>query len=58
MKPTRVISTSAVLTAGEPASFVFSIPKTTQGWRPISVKIHPAVLAMNGSAAPKTISVR
>ncbi len=47
-----------MLTEGDPASEVFSIPKTTQGWRPISVKIQPAELARNGSAAPKTISFR
>ena len=36
-------------TAGELASAVFSRPCTIQGWRPISVRIQPAVAAMYGN---------
>ena len=39
-----------MLTLGEWASAVFSSPWTIQGWRPISVRIHPDVAAMNGNA--------
>ena len=39
-----------MLTLGEFASVVFSSPCTIQGWRPISVRIQPAVAAMYGKA--------
>ncbi len=37
-------------TLGEFAWSVFSSPWTIQGWRPISVRIQPAVAAMYGNA--------
>ena len=37
-------------TFGEFALLVSSRPCTIQGWRPISVRIQPAVAAMYGSA--------
>ena len=39
-----------MLTFGEFALLVSSSPCTIQGWRPISVRIQPAVAAMYGSA--------
>ena len=39
-----------VLTLGEFALLVSSSPCTIQGWRPISVRIQPAVAAMYGKA--------
>ena len=44
-------------TAGECASAVLSRPCTIHGCRPISVRIQPAVAAMNGNAIA-TIAVR
>ena len=47
------IAASAVLTPGETPFAVVIRPKTTQGWRPISVKIQPNELpktAGTGSA--------
>ena len=58
MNPTRLISTSAVLTLGDPASWVFSSPKTAHGWRPISVNVHPVSEPTNGRMAAGTAQVR
>ena len=57
MNTPRLIPSQAVPTLGEFASAVCSSPCTIQGWRPISVRIQPAVAAMNGSAIA-TIAVR
>lgn len=40
------------LTFGETLFSVVISPNTVQGWRPISVIIHPDVLAMNGAEMP------
>jgi hypothetical protein len=45
-------------TAGEFASPVFSRPWTIHGCRPISVSIHPAVIATKGRNDVKTASQR
>ena len=50
MKTPRLMPSQVVLTLGEFASLVFSRPCTIQGWRPISVRIQPAVAAMYGRA--------
>ena len=49
MKTIIDVHTSAAPTEGETAVCVAISPKTTQGWRPISVKIQPAAFAPNGA---------
>ncbi len=44
MSESSEIQASVVLTPGETPFAVVIRPKTTQGWRPISVKIQPAEL--------------
>ena len=58
MKPTSVVATSQAGTLGDTALRVRSRPCTTHGWRPISVKIQPAVLARIGSAIAHVVSRR
>jgi hypothetical protein len=45
-KTVRLIPSHQTPTFGEFACEVFSSPCTIQGWRPISVRIQPAVAAM------------
>src|ERR1022692_2213628 len=45
--------TSAAETPGETLCDVFRTPNTVHGWRPISVKIQPMVMARYGSTEPQ-----
>ncbi len=54
VKPARVAITAVVETPGDTASDVRNRPKTAHGWRPISVKIQPAVFARYGRADAHT----
>ncbi len=42
---------SAADTDGDTPADVFMRPWTIQGWRPLSVSIHPAVFIRNGATA-------
>jgi hypothetical protein len=53
-KNPRLMASHVVLTLGEFASLVSSSPCTIHGWRPISVRIQPAVAAMYGNAIAAT----
>ena len=50
MNTPRLMPSHAVPTFGEVALLVSSRPCTIHGWRPISVRIQPAVAAMYGNA--------
>src|SRR6266536_985042 len=50
------VATEPEPTLGETPVVVCSNPKTTQGWRPISVKIQPKLLAANGSPTDRMLA--
>ena len=52
MKTISDVSTEATPTDVETPSAVRNSPNTDQGWRPISVKIQPTLLAANGRNSP------
>src|SRR5215207_2728348 len=50
VKPISEVSTSDVVVPGDTPAAVGSRPNTSQGCRPVSVKIQPKAFAANGSS--------